>query len=243
MNSRKYISNELVHWTGRKQTDQNAMNALTSICDEKILRLSYCPNYVHEEYKPESAMVCFTDIPLRFAKEHCSMFGKFGIGFNKQRMIGYGANPALYTTGKHFDRIKKLADLLARMEDLEKDREWREEENQYPFSTDETLAFQEITDFLQEYSYKNNDFADYTTYYQREWRLTFRSLPFSGGAKMHDAGTNCFYIRDGKSYSIFKFANEDVEFIVVPLRYWLRGKKLAKKMGCKLKIYEISVRN
>jgi len=124
MKSRKYINDVLVHWTGRNQTDESAMHALTSICDEMILRLSYCPNYVHEEYKRESAMVCFTDIPLSFAKEHCAKFEKFGIGFKKQKMIGYGANPALYTTGKHFDRIKKLAELLARMEDLEKDKEW-----------------------------------------------------------------------------------------------------------------------
>lgn len=241
MKSRKYINEELVHWTGRDQTDENAIKALASICDENVLRLSYCPNYVNENYKPESAMVCFTDIPLKFAKEHCSKFGKFGIGFNKDKMIEYGANPALYTTGKHFNRIKKLADLLYRMEDLEKDREWKEDMEPYLFTEDETVAFQEVTDFLQEYSYKNNDHSDYVTYYQREWRLTFRSLPFAGETNPHNPGMSCFYIRDGKSYSIFKFSPEDVEFIVVPFKFWREGKKLANKMNCKLKIYEISV--
>ncbi len=242
MKSRKYINNELVHWTGRGQSDENAMNALASICDENILRLSYCPNYVSENYKPESAMVCFTDIPLKFAREHCSKFGKFGIGFNKKKLIQYGANPALYTTGKHFDRIKKLAELLAKMEDLEKDRECKADFEPYSFTEDETVAFQEVTDFLQEYSYKNKDDSDYVTYYQREWRLTFRSLPFAGGTKPHEPGMSCFYIRDNKAYSIFKFIPEDVEFIVVPLRYWRFGRKLANQMNCKLKIYEISVR-
>jgi hypothetical protein len=184
----------------------------------------------------------FTDIPLRFAREHCVKFGKFGIGFNKQKMIGYGANPALYTTAQHFGRIKRLAELLARMEDLEKDREWKQDVESYPFTEDETVAFQEVTDFLQEYSYKNNDLSDYVTYYQREWRLTFRSLPFAGGTRPHEPGMSCFYIRNGKSYSIFKFSDEDVEYIVVPIRYWWRGRKLANKMNCKLKIYEISVR-
>lgn len=240
--SRKYINDELVHWTGRSQTDENAMQALESICDEHILRLSYCPNYVQEEYKPESAMVCFTDIPLRYAKEHCAKFGKFGIGFNKERMIEYGANPALYTTGLHFDRIRKLSDLLARMEDLEKDREWKDPVEPFSFTEDETVAFQEVTDFLQEYSYKNNDSCDYVTYYQREWRLTFRSLPFAGGTKPHEPGMSCFYIRGGKSYNIFKFDQNDVEFIVVPLRHLKDGRKLSKKMNCKLKIYELSVR-
>jgi hypothetical protein len=242
MKSRKYINNVLVHWTGRDKTDEDAMHTLTSICNEKILRLSYCPKYVHQEYKPKSEMVCFTDIPLRFAKEHCAKFGKFGIGFNKQKMIDYGANPALYTTVKHFDRIKKLADLLARIEDLEKDREWKQDIEPYSFTEDETIAFQEVTDFLQEYSYKNNDFSDYVTYYQREWRLTFRSLTFADGKKSHEPGMSCFDNTDTNNYSLFKFNKEDVEYIVVPIRYWWPSIKLAKKIKCKLKIYEISVR-
>lgn len=241
MKLRAYINNTLVHWTGRGQKDSDAMKILSAICAEEILRLSYCPNYVSEEYKPESAMVCFTDIPLWHAKEHCKVFGKFGIGFNKQRLIEYGANPALYTTRQHFERIKKLANLLARMEDLEKDREWKEEVEPYNFTEEETLSFQEVTDFLQEYSYKNNDYSDYVTYYQREWRLTFRSLPFAGGTKVQAPGMSSFYIRNGKSYSNVKFCKSDIEYIVVPFGYWWEGKKLAKHMGCKLKIYELSV--
>lgn len=238
---RAYVNNTLVHWTGRGQTDFDALSALASICDEKLLRLSYCPNYVSEEYDKKSAMVCFTDIPLWHAKEHCRRFGKFGIGFKKEKMIGYGANPALYTTGQHFSRIKQLSGLLERMEDLEKDREWKEEVEPYNFTEDETVAFQEVTDFLQEYSYKSQDSSEYVTYYQREWRLTFRSLPFAGGTKPQNPGMSCFYIRNGKSYSTVKFSNDDVDYIVVPAKYWLHGRRLAKQMGCKLKIYELSV--
>jgi len=242
MKSRGYISNELVHWTGRNQSDDSAFSTLQAICDEKILRLTYCPNYVNKEYNPESAMVCFTDIPLNKGKEHCSRFGKFGVGFNKIKMINYGANPALYTTGVHFKRIKKISNLLARMEDLEKDREWKDEYEPYDFTEDETVAFQEVTDFLQEYSYKNQDDSDYVTYYQREWRIIFRSLPFAGRDKSHEAGMSCFYIRNGKSYGILKFDSDDIEFIIVPLRYWWRARKLAKQLNCALKIYEFSVR-
>lgn len=238
---RAYVNNTLVHWTGRGQTDSAALAALTSICDEKILRLSYCPNYVSEEHRKESAMVCFTDIPLWHAKEHCRIFGRFGIGFKKEKMISYGAKPALYTTAEHFSRIKQLSRLLERMEDMEKDREWKEEVDPYNFTEDETVAFQEVTDFLQEYSYKNQDNSEYVTYYQREWRLTFRSLPFAGGGKLQDPGMSCFYIRNGKSYSTVKFGSEDVDYIVVPARYSLPGRKLAKKIGCKLKLYELSV--
>lgn len=242
MGQRLYINEELIHWTGRAQNDEDAMNTLISICTENILRLSYCPNYVSDDYKPESAMVCFTDIPLMHAKEHCSKFGKFGIGFNKNKMIEYGANPALYTTRKHFDRIKKLANLLAKMEDLEKDRSWKSDLEPYSFTEEETIALQEVTDFLQEYAHRNKDDSDYVTYYQREWRLTFRSLPFAGGSKPLEPGTTSFYTKYDKTYSIFKFSPEDVESIIVPSQYKEEGRKLATKMNCKLKIYEASVR-
>ncbi|UTW58854.1 hypothetical protein KFE96_00660 [Kordiimonas sp. SCSIO 12603] len=241
MKSRNYVSNELVHWTGRAQNDESAMQALTSICQEKILRLSYCPNYVSDQFKKESAMVCFTDIPLRFAKEHCAIFGRFGIGFNKKSMIEYGANPALYTTKQHFDRIKKLTELLSRMEDLEKDREWKEAFGDYSFKEDETVALQQVTGFLQEYSYRNEDDSEYVTYYQREWRLTFNSLPFAGSNKPHEPGMSCFYMRNKTSYPIFKFSSDDVAFIVVPDNFKTLGDKLAKGMNCELKIYEASV--
>lgn len=233
---RAYMNSTLVHWTGRGQTNSDAFSALRSICDEKLLRLSYCPNYVSEGYDKKSAMVYFTDIPLWYAKEHCRTFGKFGIGFKK--MIAYGANPALYTTGEHFSRIKRLSGLLNRMEDLEKDREWKEEVEPYNFTEDETVAFQEVTDLLQEYSYKGQDHSEYVTYYQREWRLTFRSLPFACGRKPQEPGMSCFYCIDGKSYSTVKFSTDD---IVVTARYWFNGRKLASNIGCKLRVYELSV--
>lgn len=79
------MNNTLVDWTGRGQTDPDALAALASICDEKVLRLSYCPNYVSEENHKESAILCFTDIPLWHAKEHCRIFRKFGIGLKKKK--------------------------------------------------------------------------------------------------------------------------------------------------------------
>jgi hypothetical protein len=155
-------------------------------------------------------------------------------------MIDHGANPVLYTTGIHFDRIKQVNHLLERMPDLEKDREWKGDLEPYQFTEGETLALREVSEFLQEYSYKNQDHKEYVTYYQREWRLTFNSLSFAGGNREHKAGEACFYNRTGKLYQIFKFAPEDVAFLIVPLRYWWQAKKLAKKFKCDVKVYEIS---
>lgn len=239
--NRKYVNNELIHWTGRGSSENEAFSTMETICEEKVLRLSYCPNYDKDNFKPRSAMVCFTDIPIKYSREHCNKFGKFGIAFRKDRMIEYGANPAMYTTRYHFERIKKLSNLVDRMLDLEKDREWKDAIEPYIFTEDQTLALKEVSELLQEYSHRNEDTKEYATYYQREWRLTFNSLDFSGGVKPHQEGTTCFYIRNGKPYEIFKFVSMDVAYIVVPIRYWLRAKKISKKLKCKIKIHEFSV--
>lgn len=238
---RRYMSEELMHWSGRNKTDADAFKVLSLIVDEQILRLTYCPNYVNPAYNPRAAMVCFTDIPLKHSREHCSKFGRFGIAFKKSKMIEYGANPVFYTTGQHFERVKNIAKLLDRMRVLEKDREWKEQSEVYQFTENETVAMRETIEFLQEYSYKNQDQSDYVHYYQREWRLTFNSLPFAGQDKPHDPGMACFYTRNKTEYPIFKFAPSDVEYIVVPLGYWLKGRQLAKKIGCSLKLYQCSV--
>ncbi len=238
---RKYISNELVHWTGRAKQDSEAFSTLTAICKGKHLLLSYCPNYVANGFEPRSAMACFTDIPLSHSREHCETFGRFGIAFGKQRMIAHGANPALYTTGVHFERIVKLSSLLAQMLDFEKDRQWREASETYQFSEDHTLALKEVTELLQQYAHRNEDAGDHINYHQREWRLTFNSLPFAGQGKHHDPGTVSFRTHDGKSYGAFRFAPEDVEFLIVPLRWWWRARQLARELGCRLKVYEFSV--
>jgi hypothetical protein len=242
MNSRGYVSNELIHWTGRDKSAEDAFAILRSICEEQILRLSYCPNYVDPAYAPKTAMVCFTDIPLRYSGEHCDQFGQYGIAFHKQAMIGYGANPVLYTTGHHFEKVKNLGILLDQMKDLEADREWRAAVERYPFTTDETLALIEVMEYLQEYAYKNHDDRDYVTYYQREWRLTFRSLPFAGGDSPHIPGTGCFDGKGGIDRPIFKFAPQDVAFLVVPLKLWWTARPIARMLGCGVKIYEWEVK-
>ena len=238
---RHYVSNQLIHWTGRGVPENIAFNTLEAICSEEILRLSYCPNYVQKNFKPQSSMVCFTDIPLKHSKEHCSIFGRFGIAFHKKKMIEYGANPAFYTTGVHFERIKHVTNLLDRMLELEKDRQWKEGFEAYRFTEDETLSLKEVSELLQEYSYKNEDHQEYVTYYQREWRLTFNSLSFSGGNKVQQPGETCIYIRDGKPYKTFKFSVADVAFLIVPACYWWRARKLAKKFNCAVKVYEFAI--
>ena len=238
---RNYINDELVHWTGRKRSEDEAFRILRSICDEQVLRLPYCPRYAQEGFQPKTAMACFTDVPLRHSKEHCGKFGKFGIGFHKERMISYGANPVFYTTGSHLERMREVYNLTSSLYELYKDRDWREDVEPYQFTDKEFLALHEISEFTQEYSYKNNDSTDYLNYYQREWRLTFNSLKFTSGSDNSIPGEASFYIKDGDSHEIFNFSSDIVSYIIVPWRYYWKARELSKKLNCKLKIYEIAV--
>jgi hypothetical protein len=83
-----YVGDALVHWTGRKKTDEEAVAILKAICEESVLRLTYCPRYVQPDLNPKASMVCFTDVPLKLSAEHCRQFGRCGIGFHKTAMIG-----------------------------------------------------------------------------------------------------------------------------------------------------------
>lgn len=235
---RIYINDSLVHWTGRCKDQEEAFSILGTICDEQILRLSFCPTHVQPDLQPRITMVCFTDIPLEHSHVHCSKFGRFGIAFKKSSMIAYGANPVLYTTGKHLGRIRLVYKLLDRMRDQEKDREWRDILETYSYNEDELVALLEVIGLLQEYSYKNQDGSDYLTYYQREWRLMFNVLPFAGGTSEHVPGKSCFYKKDGKTHPIFKFCAADVAYLIVPRQFEISALKFADALGCEVKIYE-----
>lgn len=43
-------------------------------------------------------MVCFTDVPLRHSSEHCKRYGRFGIAFQKLKLMNVGAQPVFYAS-------------------------------------------------------------------------------------------------------------------------------------------------
>lgn len=221
--------------------DAIAFKALKGICEERVLRLAYCPTYVRPELQKKAMMVCFTDAGLQESSRICDRFGRVGIAFRKDRLMGYGANPVLYTTSQHVGRAKHVSDLLGAMLELEKDREWRETHRPYPFSSDQTEALLGISTLLQEYDYKGEMRPDGINYEQREWRLTFHTLPFAGGDSEQKPGMACFYKRDGKSYPTIAFAPSDVVFLVVPRRFEPEAQVLAGSLGCAVRIYESDV--
>lgn len=157
--------------------------------------------------------------------------------------MAYGANPVLYTTKQHFNRILSLADLQDKMVDLEKDREWKEPRDAYSFSEDETWALLQMLSFLQDYAYKGRDDEDAINYMQREWRLTFNSLPFASGDEEQRPGMSCFYVRNGQNYLTVAFSNEDVAYLIVPRTFETDARAIANDLGCEIKIYEDEVIN
>jgi hypothetical protein len=235
----QYISNSLVHWTGRGKTDNESFDRLKSIVTSQLLYLSYCPNYANSSIKDKKTlMVCFTDLPLKYCGDICSNFGKFGISFRKQKMIEYGANPVLYTTERHLNRIIELYKLIKRLLNEEVDREWKSEMERYQFTTEQLFSLHEIFGFTQEYSYK----ANHINYYQREWRLNFDTLPFESGKGLNKPGYRDIKgMVDGKFTGEMMFAKEDIDCIIVPRAFLKKTQKLAAQICCNIKIYEVAV--
>jgi hypothetical protein len=244
-----YISNTLVHWTGRGKNDDEAFEALINILKTQLLYLSYCPNYGTPTSTPstrdnlndrKTMMICFTDLPLRYSKIFCSKFGRFGIGFKKERMMGYGANPVLYTTTQHLPRIKNINALINKLMSEDIDREWKEEMERYQFTSQQLYSLFEFFGFTQEYSYKDRDI----NYYQREWRLNYETLPIEPGKGAEKVGYGGMHgLVNGKFMCEMKFSLDDIDFIIIPKSYFKRRKELLGINKSKIQIYEVVVEN
>jgi hypothetical protein len=238
-------SDVLIHWTGRKSredgTEEKAFEILRTICSERLLRLTYCPEYVRDNFKREVAMVCFTDIPLSESFEHCNRFGNCGIAFDKEAFIEYGANPVFYTTNSHYNRIVEVSTLLEKMMDLEKDREWMSKPNPYSFSENQTVALVEILSFLQDYCYKGKKDPSATNYTQREWRIAFKTLPFAANKEPQKPGMSSIYIRNKISYYNMAFADSDVRYVVVPREFEDDARSIDRDLKCDIRIFEDEV--
>lgn len=242
-----YINNTLVHWTGRGKENEKSFEILKSIISNQIIYLSYCPNYATPTKNPttrdnindkKTMMVCFTDLPLKYSKEFCSKFGTFGVGFKKKKMIEYGANPVLYTTGKHINRVKNVNGLINKLLSEEVDREWKSEMERYQYTAVQLYSLQEFFGFTQEFSYKERD----ENYYQREWRLNYDTLPFEVGKGAEKVGYGGMHgLVNGKFMCEMKFSLDDIEYIIVPRTYFKRRKEISYFTEIKFLIYEDEV--
>lgn len=248
----EFISNTLTHWTGRNKPDIEAFEIIEKIIKTRKLLLTYCPNYprLSENRQIKTMMVCFTDIPLHLSQEHCARFGKFGIGFSKEKMIQYGANPVFYTTKEMNEKVETFISLISCLQSEETDRDWRDAKlnkdigDRYQFTSEQFHSMFELAGFMQNYQYGDTS----VDYYQREWRINYATLPDVVGMEpQYTSGQGAIHgsIGSGDRKQVacsMLFDLDDIDYIVVPKVYEGQARNLTNGLRAEVKIYEDEVR-
>ena len=235
----EYISDTLTHWTGRGKTGEQAFSVIKSILTNRELWLSHCPNYPNlnrHEMKP--IMVCFTDIPLHLSEEHCERFGKFGVGFKKENMMSYGASPVFYTTPHLDEKIDTLISLVHDLRQYEMDRQLREGFENFQYTTEQLESLIETFGFFQNYKYRD----DSVDYYQREWRIDYRSIRRATPPTQAGEGDINGSRNQQPTFNML-FNYNDIDYVIVPRNFEQECQLLLETLSLELevKIYEDEV--
>jgi len=211
-----YISDYLVHWSGKDGNEKGA-EILSQIASTCQLLLSYNVFHILDIYnKIHEKMVCFTDLPLAHAAEHCKRYGRFGIAFHKMRLMNVGTQPVFYATHAN----KKDLDVIFKFLQMQNQTK--------TVGTSVVDALHRHFYFMQTFSEGKADEKD-TYYYEREWRLGKQNLaPLAmwnrpDNPKYHiiQAGYPCHCGKlfvDGEN-EYFRFCKDDVAFLISP-RAW-----------------------
>jgi len=243
-----FISNTLTHWTGRDKTDEEAFYILEKIITTRKLLLTYCPNYprLAPNRQLRTMMICFTDIPLNQSREQCERFGRFGIGFSKDVMISYGANPVLYTTREMNEKVETFISLIGSLQSEEVDRDWKDAKlnndvgDRYQFTSEQFYAMAELAGFMQNYQYSDTSID----YYQREWRINYETLPKAIGLDPQvNPGQGAIHgsIGEGARRRIacsMLYDLNDIDYLVVPRSFQPQAEQLIDSLRAVVKIYE-----
>lgn len=219
-----FISSYLTHWVGRKGDESEHFEIVKKILSENLLRLSRCPTgdkvLIQKSESFYEYIVCFTDIPLAYSSEHCSQFGRFGVSFNKERFIEYGANPVLYCTptmGRSYQEAINI--VQEKLQEWWPMDEWDKHSRQY-------RSLRMLFSFLQTYEYDRDHSPNY---YQREWRISLdhEKVPHEGrelrpGSHTYDTEEDCGWM---------VFDKGDVEKIIVSKKYHSEAVDLFHEFG------------
>lgn len=209
----QYASPWLIHWTSRTGGDQTGLKNLNAILSTQLLKLS--ENRIIKMYFDtgvKAKMVCFTDVPLRFSAKHCFRYGRFGIAFDKKKLILKGAQPVFYVTPVCRENVKNILKFVFNPP------------QDYNIPKSIINSLEKHFHFMQEFSEGNIDSQD-AYYYEREWRLGEQSLPSeelwnlpNAKYEIQKAGYSAYcgkkIVRDGVPY--FAFEDDDVAFIISP---------------------------
>jgi hypothetical protein len=158
-----YISDYLIHWTG-KDGDANGAEVLSRVAETCRLLLSYNRLHIIDIYHEiHEKMVCFTDVPLAHSIQHCQRYGKFGIALHKLKLMNIGAQPVFYAS----HACKRDMDIIFKFL-----------QDQVKNTTIGPPLFRALLRhfyLIQRLSDNKADRKD-TFYYEREWRLGEQTL-------------------------------------------------------------------
>ena len=226
-----YISDYLIHWTGRDGDEHGAV-ALSAIASTRKLLLSYNRLHIFDIYHEiHEKMVCFTDVPIVHSAQHCKRYGRFGIAFHKLKLMNIGAQPVFYAT--HV--CKRDMDVIFKFL-----------QDQVKATTIDPTLFRALHRhfyFIQRFSDNRADRKD-TFYYEREWRLGEQTLIPLEKLDRPNAKYRCQQegyppytgrlARDGDNI-YFDFDKEWVAFLIAP-KDWQN--KIKNPHGFPIRTYE-----
>lgn len=207
-----YISNYLIHWTG-KDGDKKGAEVLSIIASTCRLLLSYNRLHIFDiNHEIHEKMVCFTDVPLAYSEQHCSLYGRFGIAFNKLSLMNVGAQPVFYAS----HACKRDMDVIFKFL----------QEQTRTTTVDPTLlkALHRHFYYIQRLSEERADRND-TFYYEREWRLGEQTLIPPEKSNRSNAKYKCQQegyppytgrLAKDAGNSYFDFDKDHVAFLVAP---------------------------
>lgn len=227
LNPSVHINPYLTHWTGRKKSENDAFEILKLIL--KTQRLRFSDNSISmkgDKMKVSTSMICFTDTPILQSLEHCQVYNYFGISFNKEALIQYGANPVFY-----FVKPRKLNIELANKSRYENDNK------QFHHST--------LTSYFQPYKSGKSQFPEFK---EREWRIN-RLLPYDWvGETIQEYNFKGKVIKEKRKrktknythYFYLPFRKKIIENIIVPKGYEDEIKIILEELKINCKIYVIN---
>lgn len=114
-------------------------------------------------------MICFSDIPHRFASKHRLKYGKYCISLTKRWAIDKGLSPLIYVpkSSKIHVLLKAINSIKDRLVLLN-----RKKSNEIPEIIQLSQKLDLLFEFIKPYINRNNN---YKFYDEREWRYTLPS--------------------------------------------------------------------
>lgn len=193
-------SDILIHWTGKhlsNESDESKVIAgyielLTSIY-AKGLRYSYeTKDEVVIGAKgasttvPKTPMICFTELRLSDVQQHTTRYGKMGIGFRREWLMRYGANPVFYVQNRNEGVVNTNLGIIVD-------------------NAKKVPGLEVFLSFVKPMSEPSQD--NLINYDEMEWRMVLCSL---SGHNYSD------WIHFEGDTPYFKFSPNDVSIIVAP---------------------------